>query len=168
VGVKLGAPGCRKADDGTLWIDFPPVGGPAPRPAVTVTPPNPVWFRRHSSQVEGDGPPWVIASGAKGLRSLRLALAREPVPEHTYTVRLYFVEPDRLAPGRRVFDVSLQGNLVVTALDVVEESGGPNRGVVKEVKGVRAGRELTVTLTPIDPTMEPPVLCGVEVAAEGW
>mgnify|MGYP000107764225 CR=1 FL=1 len=30
----LAAPGSRKADNGTLWVDYPAVGGPAPRPAM--------------------------------------------------------------------------------------------------------------------------------------
>ena len=78
VGINLGAPGCRKADDGTLWLEYPPVGGPAPRPKVTTSPANPDWFRRHSSQVKSDGPAWVGASGAKGLRSLSITLSRDP------------------------------------------------------------------------------------------
>ena len=31
LGINFGAPGDRKADDGTLWLDFPSVGGPSPR-----------------------------------------------------------------------------------------------------------------------------------------
>jgi hypothetical protein len=167
VGVNLGAPGCRKGDDGALWLDYPTAGGPAPRPAVAVTPANPDWFRRHSASVGGDGPAWVVASGARGLRSLTLTLARNGGPERAYTVRLYFLEPDHLDPGRRVFDVSLQGKKALTAFDVCAAAGGPNRGVVKEFTGVRVTRDLTVTLTPAGGSA-PPVLCGVEAVAEGW
>jgi hypothetical protein len=39
---------------------------------------------------------------------------------------------------------------------------------VKELKGVRVGRELTVRLTPADPVGPLPILSGVEVVAEGW
>ena len=31
VGINLGAPGDRKADDGTLWLEYPSVGGSSPR-----------------------------------------------------------------------------------------------------------------------------------------
>ena len=42
-------------------------------------------------------------------------------------------------------------------------------GRLREFKGVRAGRDLTVTLTPAGPdTTSAPLLCGVEVEAEGW
>ena len=169
VGINLGAPGCRKDENGTLWLEYPPVGGPAPKVKVTTSPANPDWFRRHSSQVHSDGPPWIGASGAKGLRSLSITLSRDPVPERPYTVRLTFMEPDHLNEGQRVFDVALQGRPVLKEFDVEEEAGGPNRVVVRECRGVRAGRELTVTLTPAGPdTTSAPLLCAVEITAEGW
>ncbi|MFC1717422.1 PQQ-binding-like beta-propeller repeat protein [Candidatus Poribacteria bacterium] len=36
VGINLGAPGDRKADDGTLWLEYPVVGGPSPEVPVTI------------------------------------------------------------------------------------------------------------------------------------
>ena len=40
---------------------------------------------------------------------------------------------------------------------------------MRECRGVRAGRELTVTLTPAGPdTTSAPLLCAVEITAEGW
>jgi hypothetical protein len=168
VGINLGAPGNRKADNGTLWLEYPPAGGPSPRLAVAVDPPNPRWFRRHTSQVSGELP-WVAASGALGLRKLTIPLGGQANRPRPYTVRLYFMEPTRAGAGRRRFDVALQGRKVLTALDVSGEVGGPLRSLVKEFAGVRAGRDLTVTLTP-DPACPVPetVLCGVEVMAEGW
>ncbi len=88
-GVNLGAPGNRKADDGTLWLEHPRAGGPSPRLAVTTVPANPQWFRRHSSQVAGEWN-WVAASGARGLRSLTLSLGEQ-------------VRPTALVPGASVF-----------------------------------------------------------------
>ena len=62
-----------------------------------------------------------------------------------------------------------KGKVVLPALDVSREAGGPGRAVVREFKGVRVGRELTVTLTPdADAAVPVPVLSGVEVLAEGW
>jgi hypothetical protein len=85
-----------------------------------------------------------------------------------YTVRLHFAEPDPVQPGKRIFDVSLQGSLVLENLDVVREAGGRMRALVKEFRGVRASGELTLTLTPsASASIREPVLCGVEVLAEG-
>src|SRR5262249_14672382 len=74
LGLNLGAPGSRKADDGTLWLEYPPAGGPAPKLAVTTVPAKPETFRLHQSQVNGRGPSWVGASGLRGLRSLKIDL----------------------------------------------------------------------------------------------
>ncbi len=134
-GLLLGAPGNRKADNGTLWLEYPPVGGPSPRLTVKVEPAGVTWFRRHSSQVEGAGPTWQAASGAKGVRSLTLTLAGANDKPRSYVVRLVFIEPESRLAGERVFDVSLQGQTVYSGLDVSAEAGGPNRMLVIGVRG---------------------------------
>ncbi len=172
VGINLGAPGGRRGDNGTLWLEYPPVGGPSPRLAVRTRAARLHWFRKHVLQVEGDGPAWVTASGACGLEELTVPLAPEAKDSgrpRRYTVRLYFLEPDGLPAGRRRFQVALQGQRVLEDLDVSAEAGGPSRGLVKEFRNIQAGNTLTVTLTP-DRTaaVAESVLCGVEVLAEGW
>src|SRR5579871_5224589 len=104
--------------------------------------------------------PGVGASGARGITSLTLTQAAAPSPyaltpadpraerERSYTVRLHFVEPDAIAPGERVFDVALQGNVVLRDFDVAKEAGGSARVVVKEFRGIKVRQELTLTLTP--------------------
>jgi Malectin domain len=171
VGILLGAPGNRKADNGTLWLEHPPVGGPSPRLAIKVEPAGVEYFRRHSSQIElgaGSGQTWQGASGARNLRSLTVLLAGPTDKSRLYTVRLAFVEPDHLAVGLRVFDVALQGKTVCEGLDVSDEAGGPNRLLIKEFHHVKAGEALIVRLTPAEDAQVPvPVLCGVEVIQEG-
>jgi len=163
VGINLGAPGNRKADDGTLWLEYPTAGGPSPRVPVSITPANLDWFRRHESQVGGQGHPWVVSSGARGLRSVTVTMSPDK-KERNCTVRLTFVEPDKLTPGQRLFDVGLQGRTLLHNFDIVKEAGGSWRGLVKEFKGVKVGKELTVTLTGTGE--HPPVLCGIEVIEE--
>lgn len=169
LGLNLAAPGDRKAEDGTLWLEYPSVGGSSPTVAVKTVPEQPEWFRRHSSQVSGEGPNWVAASGAKGLDSLIVKLANAGTAARKYTVLLHFMEPDDVKPQERVFGVSLQGNKVLPALDVVREAGGRNRSLVKEFRGVSVTDYLVIELTP-NPTakVRASVLSGVEVLAEGW
>lgn len=83
-----------------------------------------------------------------------------------YTVRLYFVEPEDLNPGERVFDVYLQGQPVLEGFDIVTEAGGRLRGVVKEFPGVLVRDQLAITMSwPAD--QEPgSILCGVEMIHE--
>jgi hypothetical protein len=165
VGIALGAPGNRKADDGTLWLEYPAVGGPSPRVPVSVTPASPDWFRRHESTVNGHGHPWVAASGGRGLRSVTVTLAPD-THERTYTVRLTFVEPDRLPPGKRVFDIGVQGRTLLHDFDIAKEAGGSWRGVVREFKGIKVVKDLTVTLTATGDGRHGPVLCGIEAVEE--
>jgi len=92
IGVNFGAPGDRMAANGTLWLDYPSVGGPSPDVAVRTEPEQPEWFRYHSSRVAaGQGLPWVQASGAKGMRSAAITLNREEAAQ--YVVRVYYARP---------------------------------------------------------------------------
>jgi len=189
VGINLGAPGDRLADNGTLWLDFPRVGGPSPHVPVAFEPEEVEWFTHHSSRVQGDGLKWVAASGARGLRALTITLAgrltkwwrEHPTllsrwlgraggsnsPPHCYTVRLHFVEPGAARPGDRVFSVSLQGETVIDALDIAAEAGGPWRPLVREFRNVEVSDELRVELTPARAAPLPEtVLCGIELVAE--
>jgi hypothetical protein len=168
VGINLGAPGDRKADDGTLWIDFPSVGGDSPEVGVALAPQDVKWFRRHSTQIAADELTWVAASGAEGLTSLKLKLGDSKSPPRAYTVRLHFAEPAQLAAGERVFDIALQGKTVAQGTDIVKEAGGPLRALVKEFAGVECSETLVIELTPEAKAARPAVLSGVEIRAEGW
>jgi outer membrane protein assembly factor BamB len=163
VGINLGAPGSRKADNGTLWLEYPPAGGPSPKVAVTTVPARPETFRLHQSQVNGAGLSWVGASGVRGLRSLKIDLGGKKGETRRYTVRLHFLEPDAVPEGARVFDVAVQGKTVLRRLDVRRKAGGVGRGWVYECKEVVARGEITVALTP---AVGAPVLSGVEVVAQ--
>jgi outer membrane protein assembly factor BamB len=167
VGINFGAPGDRRADDGTLWLDYPSVGGPSPDIPVRIVPEEPEWFRRHSSRIEGESLKWVGASGAKGIRSVTLTLAPGAETERSYTVRLYFVEPDDLSAGERVFDVAIQGQPVLAGFDVLKEAGARLRTVVREFRGVKVKEDLTVAFAESQSgTVPASVICGVEVVLE--
>jgi outer membrane protein assembly factor BamB len=68
-----------------------------------------------------------------------LAIVKRP-----YTVRLYFAEMENQQPGQRLFDVSLQGKIVLPGLDVVAKAGGPRRQLVQEFKNVLIASELQI------------------------
>jgi malectin (di-glucose binding ER protein) len=169
LGVNFGAPGDRKADDGTLWLEYPSVGGSSPAVTVTTEPQEPAWFRRHSSQVSGTGLNWVAASGAIGLSSVRIQLAEKGIASRTYTLRLHFMEPEDVGHGERIFDVNVQGKPAIARLDVASEAGGHHRSLIKEIVNVEVADELVVELTPQPAGAgRPAVLSGIEIQAEGW
>jgi hypothetical protein len=85
-------------------------------------------------------------------------------PDGTYTVRLYFAEPDeRMEPGARIFRVDLQGETVLESLDIAAQTGRARRTLVKEFHGVDARSAVTITLTPL--ATRAAVLSGIEIIA---
>jgi hypothetical protein len=169
LGINFGAPGDRKAANGTLWLEYPSVGGRSPKLDIKVTPEKPTWFRRHSLRLQGGDLTWVEASGAKGLRSIRIGLSGRPAETPSnlrhYTVCLHFIEPDDKKPGQRVFDVALGDQTVLKSFDIMAEAKSPNVGLVKKFSGIPASDSITITLTPADPNTET-IICGVEILAE--
>lgn len=208
VGINFGAPGNRysprfHADKpapaeagGTLWLEFPSVGGPSPDVPVRAEYENPRWFRQDSSLVEGPYN-WITASGVTGLREARIRMFLQPgrnpstvdafdkhigkIPTWSegqikgdfkeprlYTVHLFFAETEGCEAGQRIFDVALQDKQVLQAFDIVKEAGGVNRTVVKEFKGISVKDDLKITLRPAAESQAEPLLCGIEIIAEGW
>jgi outer membrane protein assembly factor BamB len=88
-----------------------------------------------------------------------------PLSPKPYTVRLHFVEPEAAArTAEREFSVILQGRTVIERLDPLAEAGGPLRSVVKTFPHVLLADKLTIEFRAR--SSRPPVLCGVEFAAE--
>jgi len=161
LGVNFGAPGDRMTEAGTLWLDYPSRGGPSPEIEIDVEPASAEFYYRHSLWIEGgDGWPWVAASGVKGASSITVSGLRTA----TFTVRLYFAEPDHGKPGARRFDVSLNGRTVAENFDVAEAAGGRMRTVVQQFENIKTDGSLEIDLNPRQGAT---VLSGVEIVAQG-
>ena len=144
VGINLGAPGDRMTRDGTLWLDYPIVGGPSPQIRIETTPAEPTYRYRHSLWMnEGDGWSWVVGSAAEGLKRLTL----QDLRPGRYTVRLYFAELDDVQVGERVQTVSLQGRTVLAGFDILAEAKATRKGIVRTFADVEVAGELTLELT---------------------
>ncbi len=161
VGFNFGAPGDWSAPDGTLWLDYPSVGGKGPALPVTVE--GAVsYFRNHAMGIGGEAGQ-VTASGLEGACTIRVALNGGEARPHT--VRFYFAEPEAAA-GKRLFDVGLQGRTVLTNLDVASAAGGLRRSLVKAFQAVPVSDTLTLELKAAGGSGHPPLLCGLEVIEE--
>ena len=161
IGINLGAPGDRMTHGGTLFLDSPSVGGPSPDVRVTTQPERPDYFYHHSVFIEsGQGWPWVCASGTQGIESLHLA----DLKPGTFTVRLYFVEPEHTSAGVRVFDVALQGKRVLTNFDIFAAAQGKMKCLVKEFTDVQLDGDCTLTFTSHAGRS---LLSGIEIVATG-
>ncbi|MFV2069878.1 MAG: malectin domain-containing carbohydrate-binding protein, partial [Pirellulales bacterium] len=172
VGLNLGAPGDRLAENGTLWLDYPSVGGPSPDIPVRITPESPRWYYHHASRIERGPLRWVVSSGVEGLESITLMTAAtgdsdsgsaEEPSAHKYTVRLYFAELSGRRPGERVFDVSLQGRMVLQNFDIWQAAGRANVGIVREFTAIRIADALTIRL---EPKQGRPLISGIELMFE--
>jgi len=190
-GINFGAPGNRRAPDGTLWLEHPHEGiGNSPQLGVEGLPASTEYFRRHSSQVsdDGEGLSWVGASGLKGEGEIVITPSlRRPFLEKTkksdkpatqeplikvdystrlHTVKLYFSEPEELQPGERVFSVSLQGKPVLEDFDIAKEAVSAAGVLVREFHGINIGPNLRLQLKSVDGSDHPPVIGGIEFIAE--
>jgi hypothetical protein len=84
-----------------------------------------------------------------------------------YTVRLFFAETEEYEVGERLFNVFIQDRQVLEAFDIVKEAGGINRPVAKEFKGINVKDDLKIKLASAE-GQAAPLLCGIEIIAEGW
>jgi WD40 repeat protein len=165
--LNVGAPGDRRAEDGRLWlneyvhakIEHDAAGG---------------FYNLFSGRVKAVDKAaiaWVASSGCRGVRRVEIDPKLEG-PRNAegaaFTVRLHFADPDNDEPGRRVFDVAVQGRPVLTGFDVVRESGGRYNGIVREFRGTMFRGKLVVEFTGragAEPRAAP-LLCGIEVVRE--
>lgn len=161
IGINFGAPGDRTTHDGTLWLDYPSVGGPSPEIAVDTSPEKATYRYRHSIFVEGgQGWPWIAASSVEGMRDFTL----KNLKPGRYTVRLYFAETGDAKAGERIQTISLQSREVEKKLDIAKESGGKLRGLVREFTDVEVKDSLQLSLTS---EKGKTLISGIEIIADG-
>jgi hypothetical protein len=158
VGVNLGAPGDRQDKNGTLWLDYPSIGGPSPKINITVAGNNLQYSRGHSLAVEGDLP-WVAASGCEGLTSIKVRVGQERANQKCQ-IKLYFFESTDGAEGDRVFDVALQGIPVLQKFDIRKAAGSKRRSVVRSFESTAINDMIEVTFTA---RAGRPSLAGIEI-----
>jgi len=63
-------------------------------------------------------------------------------------VQLGFAAQPGDREGQRVFDVKLQGNVVLKDFDIFKEAGAANKAVIKEFKDIKVENDLTVEFVP--------------------
>jgi outer membrane protein assembly factor BamB len=166
LGVNLGAVGDRRADDGTLWLEYPSTGGVSPTVAIGVKPSASETYRRFSGIFTGPYN-WVASSGLRGEREVTIPVGLvEGKKSRRFTVRLVFAEPDLVEPGQRIFNVDVQGERKLRDFDIVREAGGSRRSLIREFRSVAVGERLTVRISASSDGSLPPVLSGIEVIEE--
>ncbi len=164
IGINFGAAGDRKADNNTMWLEFPSVGGLSPIPPATVTGAKVRYLRRHPSTVTGEKP-WVGSSAVIGAENITIKMGPTNTLERSYTVRLYFCELENAKEGERVFSGSLQGRRLLTDYDITKKANGSFKIVVEEFRGVRIAEEFRLSFRSASKSL-PPMISGIELIEE--
>ena len=113
--------------------------------------------------------PWLFASGMGGMARCQLPLIDEGQPAASYNVRLYFAALEGDQPGRRVFDIRLQGETVREHVDVLEQAGAARKAVVLEFESIPVANGLAIELVPRSGMEErnQPTISAIEVLRHG-
>jgi len=125
--------------------------GSAVRPILR----NPDWTR-----IESTDQPWLYSCGLLGPLKLQVRLAPEGAPRRAYRIALHFCEL-REAGGSGTFDVLLQGQTVLSEVNVEDQAKGRERAIVRQLT-LEAADQLSLELKP--KTGDPPIISAIEIA----
>ncbi len=175
--INLGAPGDRRAADGTMWLAYPrpknsyaqAIGLRLDEKVLDGMPPARSDYR--GVTIAGTDKPWLFTSGHLGMTSCSLPLIDEVFWDGPgrFKVRLGFAAPEGDRPGQRVFDVRIQGKTVLKDFDIVAEAGGPRRAIHREFAIMGVVDKLRLELVPKADKPTPaqaPLLACVEVVRQ--
>ena len=168
--INLGAPGDRRDEEGVLWFSHPRPGGGmfVSDPGIHVTlVPGGRYFRYDADGVRFAGVerPWIWASGCLGLKEMIVPVS-EKGESGVYHILLGFMGLQGDLVGQRVFDVKIEGKVVLRDFDVARAAGEVARPVTRVFKGIRAEQNLHIELIPktqASQEEEMPVLNSVEI-----
>ncbi len=165
-GYNFGAPGDRRAEDGTLWLSITP----RKSESLTLLPKEAGWFRFEPAPGETARDSWIAPFGVEGVAEIHISLLassdKRAVAEddqvRRYDLRLHFAEPAEIKPGQRVFSVAVEGRPVIANLDIVRAAGGVQKPLVRELKHVEVQGALDISFSA---SRGKPLVCGVELIA---
>jgi len=160
--INLGAPADMKDDEGTVWFGYP---NPKTEYVKNHFPNYGVKFDLKeqvlqgmgyfcgdfkSTTVEGTDRQWLFTSGCQGLTGCELQLIDDSAGQKPgkYTVHLGFNALPGDRPGQRVFDVKLQGQVVLKNFDILQTAGKSNKAVVKVFNHIQVENTLALELVP--------------------
>jgi RHS repeat-associated protein len=124
-------------ENGKLRLDFNQITGGAHVAAIKVTSDAP-------SSIANTSDTALYQSAREGDTVAELALANG-----NYSVTLYFAETTFAAAGRRTFNVTLNGSVVLSDYDIYSEAGAANRAFTETFPVTVASGQLTIATTSI-------------------
>ena len=95
---------------------------------------------------------------------MEITLSKEPIAEEaSYSVHLYFSEPEEKAKGERIFDVTIQDRKLLENFDIIGETGQKDKELIKTFTGILAGNTLKIEMNPKQGNT---ILSGIELVQE--
>ncbi len=158
--VDFGATGDRRDVQGNLWLKPQRAAGHKLLLGFGLTAtmyPGGEDVRRNSryTPIENADAPFVFATAVRGLKQCVIPVTESAVGGGVFKVSLGFAALPGDRPGRRVFDVKLNGKTVLKDFDVVKEAGEPDRAVWKDfVLDLDGDLVLDLVAKPDEPTAE--------------
>ncbi len=155
--INLGAPGDRKDADGKLWLSYPRRKAYQETTLDVALDFQPVFadgggfdgVSEKSLTMAGPGIPWVYSSWAQGLQQMTIPLLGAGDQPSNYDVRLHFARNRADGDNPIIFDVELQGRVVLENVTLPEVGGdGAATALIHDVPGVAVSDNLTVRLLP--------------------
>ncbi|MBT6764466.1 MAG: PQQ-binding-like beta-propeller repeat protein [Prolixibacteraceae bacterium] len=185
LGINFGAPGDRVAENSTLWLDYPSVGGKSPDVPVDIkfvtsdttligqhkTLSNDAnenkigYIRTNSFNIETENHSYVAASAINGVQEIEVTISNEEKPNMSYTVKLYFAEIENTKAESREFNVDIQGETVLEEFNITKEAGGQNKLITKTFEGIKIADKLNIKLNSSN-NETLPLLSGLEILME--
>ena len=86
------------------------------------------------SNVGGTDKQWLFANGIKGMNRINLRLNQDK--KEKYLIRMGFASLKGDKVGQRVFDIMINGQLLVRNFDPCREANGENASVIKDFRGI--------------------------------
>ena len=118
IGVNFGAPGDRIDSKGTLWVDYPIVGGDSADLNIRIDGDH-AWYRTSSTKFAGDGPAWVGSSGLMNAKRIWISLSAG-VPKNQFVYKVLKAYDDAEEEGDSKVNLT-SGDLEMT------KTSKPNR-----------------------------------------
>jgi len=167
--LDMGGNGARRDKSGQLWM--PPL--PNGHFLLMGTGVSMVMYeggagvQRSSlyTSIENTDVPFVFASAIRGMKQSVIPVTLPGQPAQSYMVRLGFAALPGDAVGQRVFDVKLDGEVVLKDFDIVKEAGKPDVAVWKEFpRTINEKLTLELVAKSEKPTAEQmPLISGVVI-----
>ncbi|MFN7878236.1 MAG: PQQ-binding-like beta-propeller repeat protein [Pirellula sp.] len=186
--INFGAPGDRRASDGSLWVEYPNESGDPLAMSIEFNPEAKL-FRHHSSRYADSEFPWLVSSGVEGVSKINISLnppvavdtkeagkddkstasgtdkavvkePRPPVAPRVYDVELLLSFPKSQESTNQSYKVTIEGQ--PKSEEILVGGSGEIEDSLQAcvIKGVSIGDECAISISG-GPSM--PVISGMRL-----